>query len=262
MKQPRIELDRVGKQFTLRHNASMTLKDGMIRLLSRKRPAQEEETFWALKDISFDVFEGEVVGLLGSNGAGKSTLLRLVSKTMSPTTGRLLVRGRVTPLLSLGLGFHNELTGRENIYHNTAFYGLTRADTDAICNEIIAFSELERFIETPLKGYSSGMRMRLGFSIAVHLDPDIMVIDEVLSTGDRSFQEKSQAKMLDLIQSGKTVLLTSHNLAFIEEVCNRAYLLKGGTIEAQGDPASVIEAYKGQKAKELSLSLGVPAPPR
>lgn len=244
MNRPRIELHGVGKQFTLRHDATTTLKDGIIRLFSRRRFRDERETFWALRDVNLTVYDGEVAGILGANGAGKSTLLRIVAQTMTPTTGHVAVRGRVTPLLSLGLGFHPELTGRENIFTNTAFYGLTRAQTAEIYDDVVAFSELERFIDTPVKGYSTGMRMRLGFSIAVHLDPDILVIDEVLSAGDKDFRTKSRAKMLELLQSGKTVLLTSHNLAFLEQVCTKAFLLRKGVLEAQGPVEEVIARYR------------------
>ena len=247
--QPRVELHEVSKQFTLRHNAAMTLKDGVIRLFSKDRFKSNHETFWALKDISLKVYDGEVVGILGHNGAGKSTLLRMIAQTMTPTTGKVLVRGRVTPLLSLGLGFHPELSGRENIYNNTAFYGLTRSQTDVLYGDIVAFSELERFIEAPVKSYSSGMQMRLGFSIAVHLDPDILVIDEVLSAGDKVFRVKSEAKMLDLIQSGKTVFLITHNMAVIKQLCSQAFLLRKGRIEAQGAPDEVVAIYENSKAQ-------------
>ena len=248
MNQPRIELHGVSKQFTLRHNAAATLKDGVIRLFSKEGFNVNHETFWALQDINLKVYDGEVVGILGHNGAGKSTLLRIVAQTMTPTTGQVTVRGRVTPLLSLGLGFHAELSGRENIYTNTSFYGLTRSQTDAIYQDIVSFSELERFMDAPVKSYSTGMRVRLGFSVAVHLDPDILVIDEVLAAGDKDFREKSKAKMLDLIQSDKTVLLISHNLNLIKKLCNRAYLLKDGRIEAQGNAADVVQLYKHSEA--------------
>ncbi|MFQ5569868.1 MAG: ABC transporter ATP-binding protein [Rhodothermales bacterium] len=250
MSLPRIELRQVGKQFTIRRNATATLKDGVIRLLSRRRFRTDDETFWALKDINVTVSEGEVVGILGPNGAGKSTLLRIVAQTMRPTCGEVAVRGRVTPLLSFGLGFHPELTGRENIYHNTSFYGLTRAKTNEIIDPIVAFSELERFIDSPVKNYSTGMRMRLGFSIAVHLDLDILVIDEVLSVGDKAFHGKSSAKMLELIKSGKTVLLTSHNLMLIKQLCHKVYLLNHGIIEAEGEPEHVIQVYQDGGSKK------------
>lgn len=248
MNQPRIELHRVSKQFTLHHNATTTLKDGFIQLFSRRRFKNNQETFWALKDINLKIYDGEVVGILGHNGAGKSTLLRIVAQTMIPTTGQVSVRGRVTPLLSMGLGFHPELTGKENIYHNTSFYGWTRSTTDEMYPDIVSFSELEQFIDVPVKSYSTGMRLRLGFSIAVHLDPDILVIDEVLSAGDKDFRQKSQTKMLELIQSGKTVLLTSHNLSLIKKLCDKAILLSKGTIEAQGKTEHVVQVYKDGKA--------------
>jgi len=248
MNQPRIELRDVGKQFTLRHNATNTLKDGVLQLFSRKGFNVNHETFWALKDINLKVYDGEVTGIIGNNGAGKSTLLRIVAQTMTPTTGQVWVRGRVTPLLSLGLGFHPDLSGRENVYNNTSFYGLTRSQTDAIYPDIVAFSELERFMEAPVKSYSSGMRVRLGLSIAVNLDPDILVIDEVWSAGDKDFREKSKAKMLELIQSGKTVLLISHNLHLVKQLCTRAILLNKGTIEMQGDAREIVQHYRQSDA--------------
>jgi lipopolysaccharide transport system ATP-binding protein len=226
------------------------LKDGVIRLFSKNLFHKNHESFWALQDINLKVHDGEVVGILGKNGAGKSTLLRIVAQTMTPTTGEVLIRGRVTPLLSLGLGFHPELSGRENIFTNTSFYGWSRSRTDAIYPDIVSFSELEQFIDAPVKSYSTGMRVRLGFSIAIHLDPDILVIDEVLAAGDKDFRAKSKAKMLELIQSDKTVILISHDLKFIDQVCNKAVLLNKGRIEAQGDVQQVIRQYNQQgKAK-------------
>lgn len=244
MSLPRIELHAVSKQFKLGRHGTGTLKDDFIRLFSRRRPQEAPEVFWALKDISLKIYDGEVVGILGANGAGKSTLLRIVAQIMTPTSGEVIVRGRVTPLLSLGLGFHPELTGRENIYHNTSFYGVTRAQTSEIYESIVAFSELGPFIEEPIKGYSNGMRVRLGFSIAIHLDPDILVIDEVLAAGDEHFRKKSQAKMLEMLQSGTTVLLTSHNMGLMKKLCSRAYWLHKGTIAARGEATDVIAQYR------------------
>ena len=244
MSLPRIELHEVSKQFRLGRHGTGTLKDDFIRLFSRRRPPESPEAFWALKDVSLKIYDGEVVGIVGSNGAGKSTLLRIVAQIMTPTSGEVVVRGRVTPLLSLGLGFHAELTGRENIYHTTSFYGITRAQTNAFYDAIVEFSELGPFIEEPLKGYSNGMRVRLGFSVAIHLNPDILVIDEVLAAGDEQFRKKSQAKMQEVLQSGTTVLLASHNMALMEQLCTRVYWLDKGTIVARGDAAEVIEQYR------------------
>lgn len=199
--------------------------------------------FWALRDIHFTVSQSEVVGVIGHNGAGKSTLLKILSRIVTPTHGRVGVRGRVGSLLEVGTGFHPELTGRENIFLNGAILGLRRSDIRKRFEEIVAFAEVEPFLDTPVKRYSSGMTVRLGFSVAAHLEPDVLIIDEVLSVGDQAFQRKCMGKATELGTQGRTVLVVSHNLAAIANMCSRAVLLDQGTLVADDVPARVIERY-------------------
>src|SRR5262249_28346776 len=192
------------------------------------------ETFWALKDVSFDVKKGEVVGIIGRNGAGKSTLLKVLSRITEPTTGRVRIRGRVASLLEVGTGFHPELTGRENVYLNGAILGMTREEIKRKFDEIVAFAEIEKFLDTPVKRYSSGMYVRLAFAVAAHLEPEILIVDEVLAVGDFEFQRRCLGKMNAVAHSGRTVLFVSHNMTAIEELCSRSILLKNGVIERAG----------------------------
>jgi lipopolysaccharide transport system ATP-binding protein len=204
----------------------------------------EVELFWALRDVSFDVMRGEVVGIIGRNGAGKSTLLKVLSRITEPTEGRVTIKGRVASLLEVGTGFHPELTGRENIYLNGAILGMSGAEVKAKFDEIVAFAETEKFLDTPVKRYSSGMYVRLAFAVAAHLDPEILVVDEVLAVGDAGFQKKCLGKMGKVSgQDGKTVLLVSHNLAIVQELCSRVILLEGGQLEFFGDPRIAVGKY-------------------
>jgi len=202
-----------------------------------------EETIWALKDVSFEVHHGEVVGIIGRNGAGKSTLLKILSRITEPTEGYADVYGRVGSLLEVGTGFHPELTGRENIYLNGAILGMTRAEIDRKFDEIVDFAEVERFIDTPVKHYSSGMGLRLGFAVAAHLEPEILVVDEVLAVGDAQFQKKCLGKMSDVAGEGRTVLFVSHNMAAVRNLCLSAVLLENGSVGQTGDVNSVISTY-------------------
>jgi ABC-type polysaccharide/polyol phosphate transport system ATPase subunit len=204
----------------------------------------EVEEFWALQDVSFEVRRGEVIGIIGKNGAGKSTLLKILSRITEPTTGRVRLRGRVASLLEVGTGFHPELTGRENIFLNGAILGMTRREIRKKFDEIVAFAEVEKFLDTPVKHYSSGMYVRLAFAVAAHLEPEILIIDEVLAVGDNEFQKKCLGKMQDVAsREGRTVLFVSHNLAAISEMTTRAVLLNAGQIEFEGGPAPVISKY-------------------
>lgn len=200
-------------------------------------------TFWALDDVSFDVPRGEVLGFIGRNGAGKSTLLKLLSRITYPTRGRIEIHGRVGSLLEVGTGFHPELTGRENIYMNGAVLGMSHAEIRRKFDEIVAFSEVEQFLDTPVKKYSSGMYVRLAFAVAAHLEPEILIVDEVLAVGDAAFQQKCLGKMGRSSREGKTVLIVSHNLPIVTNLCHRAILLDGGKIQATGAPADVIRQY-------------------
>jgi lipopolysaccharide transport system ATP-binding protein len=229
-----------------------TLSDAFVAPFRRARnllrgqaygAANLHETIWALKDISFEVKHGEVIGIIGRNGAGKSTLLKILSRITEPTEGYIDIYGRVGALLEVGTGFHPELTGRENIYLNGAILGMSRAEIDRKFDEIVAFAEVEKFIDTPVKHYSSGMGLRLGFSVAAHLEPEILVVDEVLAVGDAAFQQKCLGKMSSVAQEGRTVLFVSHNMAAVENLCQRLILLESGRLVLSGMPQSVIERY-------------------
>lgn len=212
-------------------------------LRMRLRKATEEETLWALKDVSFEVKQGEVLGIIGRNGAGKSTLLKILSRITDPTEGRAIIRGRVNSLLEVGIGFHRELTGRENIYMNAAMHGMKRAEIKRKLDEIVAFAEVEKFLDTPVKYYSSGMYTRLAFAVAAHLDPDILLVDEVLAVGDMAFQQKCLGKMEDVAREGRTVLFVSHQMAAVEGLTQRSILLQGGRIVFAGPTPEVIREY-------------------
>jgi homopolymeric O-antigen transport system ATP-binding protein len=202
-----------------------------------------ESIIWALKDIAFQVNQGEVVGIVGRNGAGKSTLLKVLSKITSPTTGRAEVHGRISSLLEVGTGFHQELTGRENVYLNATILGMRKKEVDRKFDEIVNFSGIEKFIDTPVKRYSSGMKIRLGFSVAAHLEPDILIIDEVLAVGDAEFQKKCLNKMEDVGKQGRTVLFVSHNMSAVTRLCGRCIHIEGGRIIEDGPPHAVVKNY-------------------
>jgi lipopolysaccharide transport system ATP-binding protein len=222
---------------------------GAVRTLARRgRPREAtpatSEPFWALRDISMEVEPGEVIGLIGPNGAGKSTLLKLLARITLPTEGRIELRGRMASLLEVGTGFHPELTGRENVYLNGAILGLSRRDIDRRYDEIVEFSGVEAFIDTPVKRYSSGMFVRLGFAVAAHLEAEIMLIDEVLAVGDAAFQRKCMSKIRDLTEDkGRTIVFVSHNLAWVERLCDRVLRIEEGVIAAQGPVSEVIVGY-------------------
>ncbi|MGQ9652450.1 MAG: ABC transporter ATP-binding protein [Thermodesulfobacteriota bacterium] len=213
------------------------------------------EWIWALKDVSFEVKKGDVVGIIGRNGAGKSTLLKILSRITEPTQGRVEMCGRVASLLEIGTGFHPELTGRENVYLNGAILGMRKVEIDRKFDEIVSFAELQRFMDTPVKRYSSGMYVRLAFAVAAHLQPEILLVDEVLAVGDTAFQRKCLGKMGDVAQEGRTVLFVSHNMAAISSLCSRALLLQGGEIRVDGDTDQVVEEYMRGIKTALSTPL-------
>lgn len=247
-----VHLDGVSKTFVIRKNRVDSLKVKMVGFF-QSRHREQQELFWALHDISLQVKGSEFLGLIGPNGSGKSTLLRLIAGIFPCTRGRIKVRGRVVPMIELGIGFHPDLTGRENIYLNTSLYGLSKRETDFLFPRIVEFSEIGDFIDQPAKNYSLGMYMRLGFSAAVHLNPDILLIDEVLAVGDEHFQKKCLKKMEELHAQGKTVILVSHDLESIRRMCDRACFLREGRIDAEGLPERVIEEYLTFLEKENSL---------
>jgi lipopolysaccharide transport system ATP-binding protein len=215
---------------------------------------RDGETLWALKDVSFTVEQGEVLGIIGRNGAGKSTLLKILSRVTAPTSGRIKVKGRVASLLEVGTGFHPELTGRENIYLNGALLGMSRKEIDRKLDEIVDFAEVEKFIDTPVKRYSSGMYVRLAFAVAAHLEPEILVVDEVLAVGDAEFQKKCLGKIGDVAHKGRTVLFVSHNMAAIEAICRRTLLVKAGGIQADGPTSEVVGTYIADSKRDKSPS--------
>jgi lipopolysaccharide transport system ATP-binding protein len=220
--------------------------NGHAGVKSNGVPRREE--FWALRDIDFEVEQGEVVGIIGRNGAGKSTLLKLLSRITEPTTGRIELHGRVASLLEVGTGFHPELTGRENIFLNGAILGMTRSEIARKFDEIVAFAEVEMFLDTPVKRYSSGMHVRLAFAVAAHLEPEILVVDEVLAVGDAEFQKKCLGKMQEVSRGGRTVLFVSHNMGAIERLCSKSVLLKSGLLVSIGRTCDVIAQYVGDGA--------------
>jgi len=205
--------------------------------------ADLDEEFWAIQDVNFNIAQGELVGIIGRNGAGKSTLLKILSRITEPTTGSISIRGRVGSLLEVGTGFHPELTGRENIYLNGAILGMTKNDISLAFDEIVSFSEVEKFLDTPVKHYSSGMTLRLAFAVAAHLEPEVLIVDEVLAVGDARFQRKCINKMEDVGGQGRTVLFVSHNMAAVTRMCKRVILLEGGTLAADGSAQSIVSSY-------------------
>ncbi len=223
----------------------------------RDIPQNADQTFWALKDLNFTLRQGEITGIIGRNGAGKSTLLKIISRITSPTEGYIKLRGRVASLLEVGTGFHSELTGRENVFLNGVILGMTRVEIRKRYDDIVAFSEIERFIDTPIKRYSSGMQVRLAFSVAAHLDADILIIDEVLSVGDDAFQHKCMRKIQEIATSGKTVIFVTHSKESILKLCKRAIWLENGRIKMDSTPKIVIPSYLkvfSSKAKKKKSS--------
>ena len=237
-KRYQIGMDRTYK--TLCESITDTIKSPLKRLKSFSR---QEESFWALKDINFEVFPGEVVGIIGRNGAGKTTLLKILSRITHPTEGEITLRGRVASLLEVGTGFHPELTGRENIYFNGAILGMTKHEIEDKFDEIVEFSGVKDFLDTPLKRYSSGMQVRLAFAVAAHLEPEILVVDEVLAVGDAEFQKKCLGKMKEVAGGGRTVLFVSHNMAAVENLCQRSVVLDQGHIKYIGSQTEAIAQY-------------------
>jgi len=240
----------LSKSYTIAHNAQKhtTAGEALMHRLRHPFEKTERETFWALNDVSFDIQKGDVVGIIGRNGAGKSTLLKILSRITEPTTGQIDLYGRVGSLLEVGTGFSAELTGRENIFLNGAILGMSRREIARQFDAIVDFSGTEQFLDTPVKRYSSGMYVRLAFAVAAHLNPEILIVDEVLAVGDSEFQKKCLGKMQDVADSGRTVLFVSHNMATVNQLCKSAILLENGTVTGQGDPNQVVIQYLAQRA--------------
>ena len=233
-----VQVSEVSKRFRLYQERNQTLKSAILRGRTSKH-----EDFWALNDISFDVLAGETHGLIGSNGSGKSTLLKCLAKIYWPTSGTIDYRGRMASLLEVGSGFHLELSGRENIYLNGSILGMSKKDIDSKFDEIVDFSGVERFLDQPVKNYSSGMYVRLGFSIAINVDPDILVVDEVLSVGDEEFQRKSFQKFRELKKQGKTIILVTHAMPVVRDLCDSVTWLNNGVLQKSGPTQAVVDAY-------------------
>lgn len=250
-----INARNLGKQFLIgAGDRGQTFREALIDVVSRpfrrSGPKRTDEEFWALRDLDFDIHQGDVVGIVGRNGAGKSTLLKVLSRITEPTTGEVRIRGRVSSLLEVGTGFHPELTGRENIYVNGAILGMRRKEIDRKFDEIVAFAEVARFLDTPVKRYSSGMYVRLAFSVAAHLDSDVLIVDEVLAVGDAEFQKKCLGKMGEVAKTGgRTVLFVSHQLGQVSRLCSTGMLLDGGRLVVKKDVGSVLSAYVDQIQK-------------
>ena len=256
-----IEVENLSKRYIVGHQSNMrsrqtTLRDVIARgarefvrktadMAHGRQVVQgdEVEEFWALKDVSFEVKRGEVLGIIGRNGAGKSTLLKILSRITEPTEGRVVLRGRVASLFEVGTGFHQELTGRENIYLNGAILGMTQKEIRKKFDEIVAFAEVDRFLDTPVKRYSSGMYVRLAFAVAAHLEPEILIVDEVLAVGDTEFQKKCLGKMSEVAGGGRTVLFVSHNMGAVRSLCSRAVVIASGKILASAPATQAVEIY-------------------
>lgn len=262
MNEMAIRTEKLGKMYrigeprekykTIRDSIVRSVTGPLHRLFSAKDSSHRSQMIWALKDVSFTVKRGEVVGIIGRNGAGKTTLLKILSRITEPTEGRAVIRGRVGSLLEVGTGFHPELTGRENIYLNGAILGMTRSEIGRKFEEIVSFAEIEKFLDTPVKHYSSGMYVRLAFAVAAHLEPEILLVDEVLAVGDAAFQKKCLGKLGDVAKKGRTVLFVSHNMAAVQRLCTRTIWLDGGKIEGDGNPRRVVSTYMNTSFSALT----------
>jgi lipopolysaccharide transport system ATP-binding protein len=261
-----IRTESLSKQYRLgaRLEKHPTLRDAIARRasssLARLRPSRngdsrEDHTIWALKDVSLDIEQGDVVGIIGRNGAGKSTLLKILSHITEPTSGRARIKGRVGSLLEVGTGFHPELTGRENVYLSGSILGMRKTEIDARFDEIVAFAEVDRFLDTPVKRYSSGMQVRLAFAVAAHLEPEILLVDEILAVGDAAFQRKCLGRMGDVAREGRTVLFVSHNMAVIQALCRRGVFLDGGHVQADGPIGDAVSEYLRQVEDAMTEDL-------
>jgi len=263
MTKPVIQVRDLSKSYQIRsttkkryHSLRDDLMDGIKGLLKGPWQSQQTETFWALKDINFDVNQGDIVGIIGRNGAGKSTLLKILSQIVLPTSGEITIRGRIGSLLEVGTGFHPELTGRENIFMNGAVLGMKRLEISRKFDEIVAFAEVEKFLDTPVKFYSSGMYVRLAFAVAAHLEPEILIVDEVLAVGDAQFQKKCLGKMEDVAEKeGRTVLFVSHNMATIQNLCQRTIYLNQGLLISDNQTQKVISEYLASSMDLSAISL-------
>ena len=256
----------VSKRYIIGERQSYkSLRESLMKLTKsvlRTGAGKKRSSIWALNDVSFDVSRGEIIGIIGRNGAGKSTLLKIVSRITEPTSGEIRVRGRIASLLEVGTGFHPELTGRENIFLNGAILGMTRSEMEGRFDQIVAFAEIDQFLDTPVKRYSSGMHLRLAFSVAAHLEPEILVLDEVLAVGDAAFQKKCLGRMGNVASQGRTVLFVSHNLAAVRSMCTRVFVIEGGELVFQGPVAEGIDYYLSSTLPKSRTTLDTSTMPR
>jgi ABC-2 type transport system ATP-binding protein len=256
-----IEVENLGVKYNLRFTKKTTIRETFSRMAKRE---SGEKDFWALRNVRFNITSGESLGVIGPNGAGKSTLLQVLAGILMPSEGSLIVRGRISSLLTLGAGFDQDLSGRENIRLAGAFLGMTAREIESRVSPIIEYADIGEFIDAPIRTYSSGMRARLGFSIATSLDPDVLLLDEVLATGDQVFRAKSKARVLELVRSAKAIVLVTHDMTWVTEYCNRAIMLERGRVVAEGDPAEVVrlhqehsEATRREKLEQIQRYGGV-----
>lgn len=261
MATPSITIEHISKRYRIGAHREdyATLRDRISGMFQPRRGSPETRELWALRDVSLEIAQGEALGLIGHNGAGKSTLLKILTRITEPTEGRAVLRGRVASLLEVGTGFHPELTGRENIFLNGAILGMTRPEIRRNFDDIVAFAEIERFLETPVKRYSSGMYVRLAFAVAAHLTPEILLVDEVLAVGDIEFQRRCLGRMNEVARSGRTVVFVSHNLESIERLCTRAVLLSKGEVELAGPAREIVAAYLSRAGRTAMVDLAAVA---
>jgi len=264
-----IQIENLGKRYVLGHqkqegyttlrdqitNAAKSVGRRLLTTTGNSIPQSARAEFWALKDLDFEIKQGERVGIIGRNGAGKSTLLKILSRITEPTIGRIAIKGRVASLLEVGTGFHQELTGNENIYLNGAILGMSKTEIKRKFDEIVAFAEVEKFLDTPVKRYSSGMYVRLAFAVAAHLEPEILIVDEVLAVGDVQFQKKCLGKMEDVANQGRTILFVSHNMAVVQTLCSRGIFLQHGTVLTDDTTTAAVSTYLRSLEKSASLNL-------
>jgi ABC-type polysaccharide/polyol phosphate transport system ATPase subunit len=252
--QPAIRLQRVSKRFAFTPDTPQSVLETVIAAFSRRRRSASHD-LWAVRDVSFDILSGQCVGIIGRNGSGKSTLLKLIARIIQPTSGEIMVQGRVSALLELGAGFHPDLTGRENIYLNASVLGLSHDETEELFDDIVDFSELGEFIDMPVKHYSSGMYMRLGFSVAIHVRPNILIVDEILAVGDQTFQAKCIDRIMDIKRDGTTILFISHDLANVRNLCSDVIWLDHGHLRLIGPTDSVLAQYRAHLFQQVSDQL-------
>jgi ABC-type polysaccharide/polyol phosphate transport system ATPase subunit len=245
----------LGLRFMIRKSRDTTVHSGIVRFIKR---APEPEPFWALRNLSFDIPQGQVLGVIGRNGSGKSTLLRVLARIYHPDEGELQIRGKVSSLITLGAGFQSSLSGRENIHYNGLLLGLTRTQVEQRLDDIIGFADLGTFIDAPVRTYSSGMRARLGFSVAVHVDPEILVVDEVLVVGDAAFRQRCADKMRELFKRGTTVVMVQHNMDAILQMCHECMWLDKGSVKLKGKPYDVVKEYLASQGQPMITMLNAP----